>query len=86
MDAKEIYSCDGIIKGSKYLLYIMEDGTLELKWCYENHVIDKLNSQIEDCGYGTRLYYGKANNSRLRSSIPFRDSKGILFKDWEKIM
>ena len=86
MDAKEIYSCDGIIKGSKYLLYIMEDGTLELKWCCENHIIDKLSPQIEDCGYGTRLYYGKANNSRLRASIPFKDIKGILFKDWEKIM
>jgi hypothetical protein len=86
MDAKEIYSCDGIIKGSKYLLYIMEDETLELKWCYENHTIDELNPQIEDCGYGTRLYYGKDNNSEPRSSIPFKNVKGILSKDWEKIM
>ena len=86
MNANEIYSCDGIIKGSKHVLYIMEDGTIELRWYFENHTIDELNPQIEDCGYGTRLYYGKANNSGLRSSIPFKDSKGILFKDWEKIM
>ena len=86
MNANEIYSCGGMIKGSKYVLYIMEDGTIELRWYFESHTIDKLNPQIEDCGYGTRLYYGKDNNSRLRSSIPFKDSKGMLFKDWEKIM
>ena len=87
MEAKEIYEREGIIKGSKDIFMIMEDGSLSLKTYIGDNVIEWENPELVPCGKGNRIHHGKENGSGLRSSMSFRNyDDGEIDKRWKKIM
>ena len=85
----ELYLCNddrGGIKGSKYLLYIKENGSIELKWCYEDITETQINPMLVKVSRGMRVEYGEPNLFMQRQMLPFQDENGNLNEIWEKII
>ena len=82
---KEMYETDGICSGVKYLLTIMDDGSVSLTFYNGTFKRDEPNVEITTIGDngGRRVEYGTAN---VTSSFPFkRYSDGELDEKWIRI-
>lgn len=82
----EIYLADAEIPDSKHLLLIHENGTLELKWCYEDIIEVQIKPTLSQVGKKTILEYGEPNLFSQRQRLPFKNEQGKLDEIWEKIM
>ena len=83
---KEVYLTDGNIQHSKYLLFVYDNGTLVLKWCWGDVVEIQANPTLTKIGRKMILEYGEANLFGIRQRKPFQDEQGKLESIWEKFM
>ena len=84
--AKEIYEIDGFMSGSKYVLTINEDESVQLDYYEGTTRITECNPQIVPCGNngGKRLEFG---TSTVKSSFPFKNyNDGKLDSKWTQIL
>ena len=84
--AKEIYLADAEIKDAKYILLVYEDGSIVLKWCYEDIVEVQVNPTLTKVGRKMILEFGEPNLFQQRERIAFQDEQGKLEDSWKKIM
>ena len=83
---KEIYLTHAEIKDSKYLLFVYDNGSIVLKWCYEDIVEIQPNPILEKVGKKMILEYGEPNLFFFFYSLPFQDEQGNLDERWEKVI
>lgn len=81
----EIYITQGNMTDSKYVLMLMEDGTLMLIWYYFRTKVSENNPTMVKKGNCTYIEYGAPNLFGTRPMIPFMTKDGILEERWEKI-
>ena len=84
--AKEIYEIDGFMNGSKYVLTINEDNSVQLEYYEGSTRIVEPNVEIVDGGNngGKRLEFG---TSTVKSSFPFKNyNDGKLDSKWTRIL
>jgi hypothetical protein len=83
---KEIYLADAEMVNAKYLLFVYEDGSLIMKWCYEDIVEVQANPILTKVGRKMILEYGEPNIFNLRQRMAFQDEQGNLDERWEKVV
>lgn len=82
---KEMYECDGVCKGTKYVLVIYDDNTPKLTFYNGDVKFEEENVSFEEIGKngGLRVSYG---TSKVQSSLPFKKYlDGTLDERWTKI-
>lgn len=82
----EMYLSHGKAKYPRYLLSIMDNGTVELDW-YNNGIKVKLeNPCLKRHKNGMMLEFGRHDSIGIRPSIEVVDyESGELSKQWERI-
>ena len=83
---KEIYLTDGETVNSKYLLFVYDNGSLVMKWCYEDIVEIQANPTLTKVGRKMILEFGEPNLFSIRQRMTFQDEQGNLDERWEKVM
>jgi hypothetical protein len=83
---KEIYLTDGETVNAKYLLFVYDNGSLVLKWCYEDIVEIQDNPTLTKVGRKMILEFGETNIFSIRQRMTFQDEMGKLDGRWEKIV
>lgn len=81
----EVYLTQGNITDSKYVLMVMEDGTLMLIWYYNASRVVENDPTMVKRGNTTYIEYGAPNLFGTRPMIPFMVKDGELDVRWEKI-
>lgn len=81
---KGTYITNGIIKDTVWELILSEDNSITLNYVCDGKTREEDNPIIVDCGYGTRIEFGKPTVGGLRSSIPLTDKNGEIAKQWMK--
>ena len=82
----EMYVTDGMIPNSKYLLMIMQDGTVIFNWYDKDFRIEYENPCLVRYHNGMKIEYGKPNELGVRAFMELLDyNSGQLTSRWEKI-
>ena len=82
----EMYVSDGKVVGSKNILMLHKDGTLELRYCHGDKVETQPNASLVRVGRRLLLEYGEPNLLNVMDRVVFLDEQGNLDGSWEKIM
>jgi hypothetical protein len=83
---KEIYLADADMANAKYLLFVYDNGSLVMKWCYEDIVEIQANPTLTKVGRKMVLEFGEPNLFSIRQRMTFQDEQGNLDERWEKVM
>ena len=83
---KEIYLADADMANAKYLLFVYDNGSLVMKWCYEDIVEIQANPTLTKVGRKMILEFGEPNLFSIRQRMAFQDEQGNLDERWEKVM
>jgi hypothetical protein len=83
---KELYVTNGTIMASKYVLTVMNGGTLSLVWYIGASRIPQGDPiMVKSHDKSMMVEYGAKNLFGTRASLPFLNSEGKLEPRWEKI-
>ena len=86
MGVREMYLSDGNVKGSHYVLTIMEDGSLNLMWYMGvTKILEKNPIISKKCNGTIKIEYGVPNLLGTRQALDFIDETGNLSERWTKI-
>ena len=82
----EMYLTDGEIVGSKYLLMVKSDGTVELNWYNGDTKKEMEKPCLTRCLKGMKVIYGVPNNMGIRPSMEVIDyDSGKLATRWKQL-
>ena len=85
-EVKELYECDGVCNGVKYILTIYKDDSVKLLFFNGSMNVEEPNVHIVNVGDngGKRVEYG---TSTVLSSFPFKKYlDGTLDERWTQIL
>ncbi len=85
-DIKEMYVSRKDVLKSRYILTIMDDGSLNLSWYMGDMKVEEKEPTLSRRYDGSmKIEYGEKNLLGVRQTMCFSDSNGKLEKEWEKI-
>ena len=81
-----MYLSNGNVKAAKYVLSVMEDGSIQLVWYMGTTKYVEKNPEIHKKYDGSMVIeYGTPNLLGTRMTLSFSDEKGNLSEKWTKI-